>query len=872
MAHAVAPTRAPLPRPIERLLVRVDIRLRAIAALRGFGASASAASVLAMLGMAADFFWILPREARWGCWLIAVVVVGAVLVASSRKLVARRAPLELAAMVERVVPDPGELLTGAVGLLAHGRSHGSPALITALANDASAHADMIESNHVAPARQAARWFLCGLGAVALVSLPGVIHPDPFATLARRFLAPWAEIERAGRYSVAVAPGHAVAAIGDDLTVSATVTSRLGRFPAAAEVSVEWTDLSTGRTHRRVMEEPSNSAARLFAMAMPKLTGSFDYRVKVGRVAESRWFRVEVVVPPSIARLSARVEPPGYTRYSAFNVREPNRIEAWEDSRVTLTIHASAPVRSIEVAWPNHRYTSAILDPSGLSGVISLAAEASGEYSIALRGANGLASRPDRPRRVIIRPDEPPVFSTRGMEGLGESRPDDTLRLEVAARDDVAVAAADLHYSIARARSATSEEPEAGKVAASLQGLDTPSARGTAALGLKELELEAGDVVTYRVRVLDNRPSPRGPNEAWSPSATLTIVPNAEPLRARQLEASRDAVRARLDTLKHDAAETRRETQQLRYAADAAQRGASAWTDDDQRNVVRREADSRALVEGLLSFSEGLDAEPDFRPLARPARQVADDEAAPARLALERALEAEDEANRLAALSEADAHLGAVVQGLDDLQRLLDDRQRFHELADRQEQLAEQAERPRLDEARAQEEAVRESLQNLLKDQRARRGDEVKEPAKHALESTREAIRRLDEARDPDAEQSRSDQALETARRAMREAADRLHAAARATDPADRHDAVADSNSGDAQPGSGGTAAPAESGTLQEILLRHSGRAWGELPGHLRSELLQMSQSRYRDDYARLIQLYYREIAAGGDAGKRERRP
>jgi hypothetical protein len=44
----------------------------------------------------------------------------------------------------------------------------------------------------------------------------------------------------------------------------------------------------------------------------------------------------------------------------------------------------------------------------------------------------------------------------------------------------------------------------------------------------------------------------------------------------------------------------------------------------------------------------------------------------------------------------------------------------------------------------------------------------------------------------------------------------------------------------------------------------TGRTWGELPGHLRTEILQMSQGRYRDDYARLIQLYFREIAAGAE--------
>jgi hypothetical protein len=57
--------------------------------------------------------------------------------------------------------------------------------------------------------------------------------------------------------------------------------------------------------------------------------------------------------------------------------------------------------------------------------------------------------------------------------------------------------------------------------------------------------------------------------------------------------------------------------------------------------------------------------------------------------------------------------------------------------------------------------------------------------------------------------------------------------------------------------------------LQDLIRRKTGRAWGELPGHLRTEILQMSQGRYRDDYARLIQLYFREIASGasGHDGK-----
>ena len=60
----------------------------------------------------------------------------------------------------------------------------------------------------------------------------------------------------------------------------------------------------------------------------------------------------------------------------------------------------------------------------------------------------------------------------------------------------------------------------------------------------------------------------------------------------------------------------------------------------------------------------------------------------------------------------------------------------------------------------------------------------------------------------------------------------------------------------------GSKAETDLAELKETIRRKTGRAWGELPGHLRTEILQSSQGRYREDYARLIQLYFREIAAG----------
>ena len=102
--------------------------------------------------------------------------------------------------------------------------------------------------------------------------------------------------------------------------------------------------------------------------------------------------------------------------------------------------------------------------------------------------------------------------------------------------------------------------------------------------------------------------------------------------------------------------------------------------------------------------------------------------------------------------------------------------------------------------------------------------------------------------------------------AMRQAAKGLRAAASSSrgkpspGPGGSPSSLASTNPRD---GEAGRDAP-HLAELKEEIRAKTGRAWGELPGHLRSEILQGSQGKYRDDYARLISLYFREIAAGRD--------
>ena len=398
MSDATIPARSSivaLPRPIRRVLGRLDRRLRAVAFLRGLGTTALVVALGAALGMGADFAWVLPQEARWAIWGAWLAVGGLMLVVAVVRPVARRmAAFDLAAVAERSNPELGERLTGAVALLGEGRpAHGSPGLIAALADEAAARVKTIE-----PARaiavawdKATRRLATGALAAGLLAAPAGIWHDSYGTLARRFVMPWADLDRVGRWVLTVAPGDRVMAIGDDLTVSARVRPRFGNGngPIPDDAWLEWTPESETTAHRVAMASGSDTS-KGFSVTLPGLAGSLSYRVVSGS-ARSRTYRIRAVEPPAVASISARVEPPAYTKMPATLARDPGRIDAFEGSRVTLTINASRPVRSIEVAWPEPEFRDALPQAGSIKPVV---------------GPQERLGQPDRERLGDVHADAP----------------------------------------------------------------------------------------------------------------------------------------------------------------------------------------------------------------------------------------------------------------------------------------------------------------------------------------------------------------------------------------------------------------------------------------------------------------------------------
>lgn len=758
---AIGPARkTALPPTIRSALARVGLRLRVLGALKGLGTLGLILSAEGVAGMSADVFFVLPRSVRlgvWGVWTATAVAIVSWRIV--RPLLRRLAWQDLAAAAETGQPHFGERLISSVSLVG-GRPHGSPDLIAALVDRTADEVRGLSPAAAVSARRAVARLVAGLVAALLVAIPAIVKPDPFGHLLRRFLNPWADIERVGRFEIEVSPGNRILALGDDLNVSAVVRSRFGTYAPPQDALLEWTWTGADqdqKIHRlKMTAEPGSKAGRRkFAIRLPKPSASLSYRIASGRDS-SQTYRILVVKRPAIVSLRAFVEPPAYMRLRGSFAADSSRIEAWQDSRVRLELKTDSSLREAEASWPTidsrvgpsrsaRSFRTIPMRPASdrREWSATLTAEASGPFRLHPRDLHGFESLPTVSRQIVVRPDAPPRLIV-ATTGEFETNPQDVLSVGIVARDDFAVRSVELHYEIENARRESG--PKTGRVSANLAGLGTRSARGEARLELAALDLKPGDEISYRVRAADNRPAPRGPNVVWSSSKRLRIVEHSETLSARAIFAERLGLRSRLEAIRKSAADNRQAAERLRQQGDLARRDESAWTEVQAQDLSERVASGRALNDRLRLLARDFGEHPVFHPLSRPTRLVAEIENASAIAALESAARAGDASARateldrsLGRLASTSAKLDELLRKFDELTKPDDDRRKLRDLAERQDRLASTTEK-----SAAQKNG--ESPANL-KEEQDRLGRELDELFKNSPESRSEflAIRAQDAA-------------------------------------------------------------------------------------------------------------------------------
>jgi hypothetical protein len=54
--------------------------------------------------------------------------------------------------------------------------------------------------------------------------------------------------------------------------------------------------------------------------------------------------------------------------------------------------------------------------------------------------------------------------------------------------------------------------------------------------------------------------------------------------------------------------------------------------------------------------------------------------------------------------------------------------------------------------------------------------------------------------------------------------------------------------------------------------KYAGKPWGELPGELKTKLIQQMKEKYGEDYARIIKLYFEQLASTRPPANRPQPP
>ena len=247
-------------------------------------------------------------------------------------------------------------------------------------------------------------------------------------------------------------------------------------------------------------------------------------------------------------------------------------------------------------------------------------------------------------------------------------------------------------------------------------------------------MKPGDSVSYRVRVADNRPAPRGPNVVWSPLQTLAIVATAEPLRVRasRARATRSAQQARIAQERRGSrpAEDGEASASKPTPCGAAMTTGTTSSGQPWRNARRPHARlkiSSSCSRATSSATRGCASSRAKRTRLPRWKLEA------ARAAIEQAGRESDAAARHAGLERAVGRLAAVSERLENLTHKLDakareaaEMNRLGELAKREEELAAAArdtngDRASRDRVAAEQQAVRNELDALLRKTPALRG-------------------------------------------------------------------------------------------------------------------------------------------------------
>jgi hypothetical protein len=422
----------------------------------GLLACAGVLAVLVVL-VAADNFL---QPGTLGRALLACVLWG-VLGAALLTLVVRRWLEDrrddfFAALVEQAHPELHNRLINALQL-GRGNQRGfSPGLIEAIVHDADRATLDMELGDSVDRRPAKRAGMLALGALVIVAGYAGAQMPRFLNGLQRLLLPASDIAPYSLTQVRdVQPGNTRVAEGQGLKV----TVRVEGVPATPVLHTH-TARGEWQKHERPASLPGEEG---FRFDIKQVAESFDYFLSAGD-GRSPTYRVEVVKPPQIERITLTTTPPPYTALPPKTVSESDgEVGGPAGTAVDFQLTVSKPLQKgalttkegevIELSRRGDDRTwgcSFVLwarEAKLAPGINGRQVQAPTTYQIRLLDTDGYENVDPLWRAINRTRDQAPVVSITAPGDRLSVRPDTTLDLTVEARDDYGLGAVRLLYRV-----------------------------------------------------------------------------------------------------------------------------------------------------------------------------------------------------------------------------------------------------------------------------------------------------------------------------------------------------------------------------------------------------------------------------------------
>ncbi len=440
-----------------------------------------------------------------------------------------------AAQVEYSLPGVQERISSAVELSdeEEPQFRGSSQLVAHLVRQAEEDAAAVKPAEIVSNKGLIRWAIVLAPVVLAWLILTILKPLPIEAGLYRMLTPWRLALPQALSQIAVIPGDATLAQGDDLEITAKISAEVARTNEEIGKATMVSKFPSGQTVGRTLEE---AGLRQFTTKLENVQNGFKYMVSTDK-GDSPWYTITVNPRPAIASLDLKYDYPTYTAIaSRTELNRDGTVEALVGTKITLTVHATGGPLADTAEHKNQiviqpttvgdttaepiKVNLAKLTDTDYAATFIVSTNAT--YYVELANSFNLTNKDIKhPHSIIAIPDQVPTIVIQSPAATVTVRPDDTVPVHYIATDDYGVASVEALIQV--------DEKAQKSIKLHLPEGDHRNLKDTWKLSLPAI---LGDTtaapaqqITYQLKVTDNRDP--DPQFSFSNKQTLHIDRNTE---------------------------------------------------------------------------------------------------------------------------------------------------------------------------------------------------------------------------------------------------------------------------------------------------------------------------------------------------------